>query len=78
LEAWRKAWPTWHERENPELLRQVVEEGSSARGTWYERAGKCPGHQAPWERLMDSMEPERKVWMRSISNSSRMTIGNQG
>ena len=27
LEAWRKAWPTWHERENPELARQVVEEG---------------------------------------------------
>lgn len=22
-----KAWPTWHERENPELPRQVVEEG---------------------------------------------------
>ena len=27
LEAWRKAWPTQHERENPELPRQVVEEG---------------------------------------------------
>ena len=23
---------------------------------------------------MDSMEPERKAWMRSISNSSRMTF----
>ena len=27
LEAWRKAWPTQHERESPELPRQVVEEG---------------------------------------------------
>jgi len=26
LESWRKAWPIGHERENPELPRQVVEE----------------------------------------------------
>ena len=39
-----------------------------------ERAGKCPGHQAPRESLIESMEPERKAWMRSISNSSRLTF----
>ena len=27
LEDWRKAWPTQHERESPEIPRQVVEEG---------------------------------------------------
>ena len=42
--------------------------------TGNEREGKCPGYQASWESLMESMEPERKAWMRSISNSSRLTF----
>ena len=29
---------------------------------------------APWESLMDSMEPKRKAWMGSISNSSKFTF----
>ena len=40
-----------------------------------ERAGKFPGHQAPWESLMESMQLERKAWMGTISNSSRLTFG---
>ena len=34
LEAWRKAWPTWHERESPELPRQVEEEGIQGSEKW--------------------------------------------